>query len=49
MTSRKVQNEMKQQADKRRKKAEKWKKSDKIILSMRDLVFKERLVNKLVD
>jgi len=26
-----------------------WKKSNKIILSMKDLVFKERLARKLVD
>ena len=48
-TLRKVQEEMKQQADKGRKKVEKWKKSDKVILSTKDLVFKERLVKKLVD
>ena len=40
---------MKQQANKERKKVEKWKKSDKVILSTKDLVFKERLVKKLVD
>jgi len=33
----------------KRKKAEKWKKRDKVILSMKDLVFKERSVRKLVD
>ena len=49
ITLRKVQEKMKQQADKRRKKVEKWKKSDKVILSTKDLVFKERLVKKLVD
>ena len=31
---------MKQQADKRRREVEKWKKRDKVILSMKDLVFK---------
>ena len=41
--------EMKWQADKERKKAEVWKKSKKVILSMKDLIFKERLVRKLVD
>ena len=49
ITLRKVQEEMKQQADKGRKKVEKWKKSDKVILSTKDLVFKKRLVKKLVD
>jgi len=33
----------------KRKKAEKWKKRDKVILSMKDLVFKEMSVRKLVD
>ena len=46
---RKVQEEMKRQVDKRRIKAEEWKKEDKVILSIKDLVFKERLVKKLVD
>ena len=32
---------MKRQVDKRRKKGEEWKKGDKVILSMKDLVFKE--------
>ena len=48
-TLRKVQEEIKQQADKERKKVEKQKKSDKVILSTKDLVFKERLVKKLVN
>jgi len=46
---RKVQEEMKQQADRERKEVEEWKKGDKVILSMKDLVFKERPVKKLVD
>ena len=46
---RKIQEEMKQQADKRRKKIEEWKKRNKVMLSMKDLVFKECLVKKLVD
>ena len=46
---RKVQEKMKRQTDKRRKEAEKWKKRDKVMLITKDLVFKERLVNKLVD
>ena len=40
---------MKQQADKRRKETNKWKKEDRIILSIKNLVFKERLAKKLVD
>ena len=31
---------MKQQADKKRREVEKWKKRDKVMLSMKDLVFK---------
>ena len=46
---RKAQKEIKQQADKRKKKAIEWKKRNKIILSTKDLVFKKRLVKKLVD
>ena len=44
-----AQEEMKQQADKKRKRAEVWKVGDKVMLSMKDLVFKERLAKKLVD
>jgi len=40
---------MKRQADRGRKKAKEWKVGDKVMLSMKDLVFKERLVKKLVD
>ena len=40
---------MKQQADRERKKAEMWKAGDRVILSIKDLVFKERLAKKLVD
>ena len=46
---RKAQEEMKQQADKRRKKTKEWKKEDKVILSIKDLVFKKRPAKKLVD
>ena len=46
---RKVQEEMKRQADRRRKKVKEWKKRDKVMLNMKDLVFKERPVKKLVD
>ena len=41
---------MKWQADRRRRKeVEVWKKGDKVMLSMKDLVFKERLAKKLVN
>ena len=40
---------MKRQVDRRRKEAEVWKVEDKIMLSTKDLVFKEQLVKKLVD
>ena len=40
---------MKRQADKGRKKAKDWKRGDRILLSTKDLVFKERLARKLVD
>ena len=45
----KAQEDMKRQVDRRRKESEKWKKVDRVILSTKDLVFKERLVRKLVD
>jgi len=38
--------EIKQQADKGKREDEEWKKRDKIILSIKDLVFKEQLANK---
>ena len=40
---------MKHQADRGRKQPEAWKVEDKIILSIKDLVFKEQLAKKLVD
>ena len=40
---------MKRQADKGRKETKDWKKWDRVMLSIKDLVFKERLVKKLVD
>ena len=46
---RKVQEKVKQQADRKKNKTEEQKKEDKVILSMKDLVFKERLMRKLVD
>ena len=45
----KVQEDMKRQADKRRKETEDWKKENKVLLSTKDLVFKERPARKLVD
>jgi len=45
----KTQEDMKRQADRRRKESEVWKKGDRVMLSMKDLVFKERLARKLVD
>ena len=46
---RKAQEEMKRQADRRRKEGERWKIGDKVMLSTKDLVFKERPAKKLVD
>ena len=40
---------MKRQADKERKKSKDWKKGDRVLLSTKDLVFKERPVRKLVE
>ena len=40
---------MKQQADRGRKEAKEWKKNNKVMLSTKDLIFKERLTRKLVD
>ena len=45
----KEQEDMKRQADKGRKEAEDWKRGNRILLSTKDLVFKERLARKLVD
>ena len=45
----KVQEEIKRQADKGRKEIEVWKVGDRIMLNTKDLVFKERLVKKLVN
>ena len=45
----KAQEDMKKQVDKARKETEKWKKGDRVMLSIKDLVFKERLARKLVD
>ena len=45
----KAQEDMKRQADKGRKETKDWKKGDRVLLSTKDLIFKERLVRKLVD
>ena len=45
----KAQKEMKYQVDKRKREVEKQKKDNKVILSMKDLVFKKRPVKKLVN
>ena len=45
----KAQEDIKRQADRGRKEMEDWKKEDRVMLSTKDLVFKERLVKKLVD
>jgi len=44
-----AQKKMKRQMDRRRKKAEAWKIGDRVMLSTKDLMFKERLAKKLVD
>ena len=46
---RKAQEDMKRQADRGRKETEDWKKGDRVLLSTKDLVFKERPARKLVD
>ena len=40
---------MKRYVDRNKKKTEKWKKGDRILLSTKDLVFKERLTKKLTE
>ena len=45
----KAQEEMKKQADRGRKEVEVWKVRDRVMLSIKDLVFKERLVKKLMN
>ena len=45
----KVQEDMKRQVDKRRKESEVWKKKNRVLMSTKDLVFKERPARKLVD
>ena len=45
----KAQKNIKKQANKGRKEMEAWKKEDRVLLSTKDLVFKERPVRKLVE
>ena len=45
----KTQEDIKRQVNKRRKETKGWKKRDRVILSMKDLVFKEQPARKLVD
>ena len=45
----KAQEDMKRQADRERKETEDWKKGNRVMLSTKDLVFKERPARKLVD
>ena len=45
----KTQEEMKRYADRGRKETEKWKKGDRVLLSTKDLVFKERPSKKLME
>ena len=46
---RKTQEEMKRYADRGRKETEVWKKGDQVLLSTKDLVFKERPMKKLTE
>ena len=46
---RKTQKEMKRYADRGRKETEEWKKGDQVLLSTKDLVFKERPSKKLME
>jgi len=45
----KVQEDIKRQADRGRKETKDWKKRDRVLLSTKDLMFKERPARKLVD
>ena len=46
---RKMQEEMKRYVDRERKETEVWKKGDRVLLSTKDLVFKERPTKKLIE
>ena len=45
----KAQEDMKRQVDRGRKEIKDWKKRDRVLLSTKDLVFKEKPARKLVD
>ena len=45
----KMQEEMKRYVDRSRKETENWKKGDRVLLSTKDLVFKERPMKKLIE
>ena len=45
----KTQEEMKRYADRSRKETEKWEKGDQVLLSTKDLVFKERPIKNLME
>jgi len=45
----KTQEEMKRYADQSRKETENWRKRDRVLLSTKDLVFKERPTKKLIE
>ena len=45
----KTQEEMKRYADRSRKETENWRKGDRVLLSTKDLVFKERPTKKLIE
>ena len=46
---RKVQDKMQRQADREQREVEEWRKGDKVMFSIKDLVFKERPVKKLIE
>ena len=46
---RKVQEEMKKQANRGRQKVKEWKKEEKVMLSTKDLIFIKRLAKKLIE
>ena len=46
---RKTQEEMKKYVDRSRRETEKWKRGDRVLLSTKDLVFKERPTKKLME
>ena len=48
-TLKKTQEKMKRYADRSRKETEKWEKGDQVLLSTKDVVFKERPTKKLIE